>query len=80
MGDNFMDVCQSLDEGEACDVSALDRFHGLRVAHPPAALKIREGVTVGSNGSSDITIKHAAVSLTIPLELSIMHAGCHSAA
>lgn len=62
VGDGFMSVCQSLDEGEACDVTALDRFHGLRVAHPPAALKIREGVTIGSDTSSDITLKHAAVS------------------
>lgn len=62
MGDNFMSVCQSLDEGEACDVTALDRFHGLRVAHPPAALKIQEGLTIGSDASCGITLKHAAVS------------------
>lgn len=63
MGDNFMDVCGSLDEGEACDVTAVDRFHGLRVAHPPASLKIRDGITIGSDPSSGVVLKHAAVSL-----------------
>lgn len=62
MGDNFMSVCQSLDEEEACDVTAQDRFHGLRVAHPHAALKIREGLTIGSDASCGITLEHSAVS------------------
>ena len=62
MGDSFMSVCSSLDEGESCDVTAVDRFHGLRVAHPLEATKINGGITIGRDPSSGLVIDHPDVS------------------
>lgn len=50
-----------IDESD-CDVRAVDRFHGLRVAHPLEALKLRQGMTVGQDASSGLVIDQPSVS------------------
>ena len=61
-----MEALQSCDIDEPdCDVTAADRFHGLRVAHPLEALKMNQGMTIGSDTSSDVVIDHPSVSLLI---------------
>ena len=49
-----------IDESD-CDVRAVDRFHGLRVAHPLEALKLRQGMTVGQDASSGLVIDQPSV-------------------
>ena len=61
--DEFMDALMSCDIDEPdCDVTAADRFHGLRVAHPLEALKMGQGMTIGSDKSSDVVIDEPCVS------------------
>ena len=56
-----LNLC-SIDD-ETCDVTASDRFHGLRVAHPIEAHKMGQGVTVGRDSSCDIVIEDPTVGI-----------------
>ncbi|KAL3147156.1 Synaptonemal complex protein zep1 [Trebouxia sp. C0010 RCD-2024] len=58
-----LDLC-SIDEDydENCDVTAVDRFHGLRVAHPIEAHTLGQGITVGRDASCGIVLDEPSVS------------------
>lgn len=57
-----LDLC-SIDEDydENCDVTAVDRFHGLRVAHPIEAHTLGQGITVGRDASCGIVLDEPSV-------------------
>ena len=44
------------DHDENCDVTAIDKFHGLRVAHPLEARAMRQGITVGRDASCGLVL------------------------
>ena len=68
-----MEALQSCEFDEPdCDVTAADRFHGLRVAHPLESLKMNQGMTIGSDTSSDVVIEDPSVSLL----LTTYHTAC----
>ena len=58
-----LDLC-SIDEDydENCDVTAVDRFHGLRVAHPIEAHTLGQGITVGRDASCGLVLDEPSVS------------------
>jgi hypothetical protein len=47
---------------EDSDVRAVDRFHGLRVAHPLEAHKMGQGITVGRDASCSLVVDQPSVS------------------
>ncbi len=49
---------------EDSDVRAVDRFHGLRVAHPLEAHKMGQGITVGRDASCSLVVDQPSVSCT----------------
>ena len=49
------------DHDENCDVTAVDKFHGLRVAHPIEAQKIGQGITVGRASSCGLVVDDPSV-------------------
>ena len=55
-----LNLC-SIDDEETCDVAAVDRFHGLRVAHPVEAHGLGQGVTVGRDTSCDLVLDDPTV-------------------
>lgn len=57
-----LDLC-SIDEDydQNCDVTAVDRFHGLRVAHPVEALTLGQGMTVGRDASCGLVLDEPSV-------------------
>lgn len=57
-----LNLC-SIDEDydENCDVTSIDRFHGLRVAYPTAALRLGQGMTVGRDASCGLVLDEPTV-------------------
>ena len=49
------------DHDQNCDVTAVDRFHGLRVAHPIEAHSMGQGVTVGQDASCGLVVNDPSV-------------------
>ena len=49
------------DHDENCDVTAIDRFHGLRVAHPIEARGMGQGLTVGRDASCGLVVDDPSV-------------------
>lgn len=49
------------DHDENCDVTAIDRFHGLRVAHPVEAHRMGQGITVGRDASCGLVVDDPSV-------------------
>ena len=47
------------------DVRAVDRFHGLRVAHPLEAHKMGQGVTVGRDALCSLVVDQPSVSCAV---------------
>ena len=47
------------------DVRAVDRFHGLRVAHPLEAHKMGQGVSVGRDASCSLVVDQPSVSCAV---------------
>lgn len=50
------------DHGKNCDVTAVDKFHGLRVAHPIEAHRMGQGITVGRDASCGLVVDDPSVS------------------
>ena len=50
---------------EDLDVRAVDRFHGLRVAHPLEAHKMGQGITVGRDASCSLVVDQPSVSCSL---------------
>ncbi len=59
-------------QDEDSDVRAVDRFHGLRVAHPLEAHKMGQGITVGRDASCCLVVDQPSVSCTLSLILLVM--------
>ena len=57
-----LNLC-SIDEDydENCDVTSIDRFHGLRVAYPTDALRLGQGMTVGRDASCGLVLDEPTV-------------------
>ena len=54
---------------EDSDVRAVDRFHGLRVAHPLEAHKMGQGITVGRDASCSLVVDQPSVSCNLSIIL-----------
>jgi len=52
-------------QDEDSDVRAVDRFHGLRVAHPLEAHKMGQGVTVGRDASCSLVLDQPSVGVRL---------------
>lgn len=50
---------------EDSDVRAVDRFHGLRVAHPLEAHKMGQGITIGRDASCSLVVDQPSVSCSL---------------
>ena len=50
---------------EDSDVRAVDRFHGLRVAHPLEAHKMDQGITVGRDACCSLVVDQPSVSCSL---------------
>ena len=57
---------------EDSDVRAVDRFHGLRVAHPLEAHKMGQGITVGRDASCSLVVDQPSVSCSLSFILPVM--------